>query len=172
MSTTTIPATPEFLTWQDVEKLMEHLVPQLTDVYDALLMITRGGIVPGGLIAEALDIRYILTAAVEFPGAGEPRMGWPTFLQFPSDPLLRDKHILVVDDIWENGRTITTVTGRVKAAGGIPHTAVLHYKPGTSLFKELGPDSYAAITDRFVVYPWEVNRGGTNPLRRSAPEPN
>ncbi len=171
MTAGTLPAIPEFLSWQDVEDLMTHLLPQLKDQYDALLMITRGGIVPGGLIAEALDLRYILTAAVEFPSTGEARMAWPTFLQFPSDPLLTGKHILVVDDIWENGRTISTVMGRVKAAGGFPHTAVIHYKPGTSLFREIGPDYYAAITDRFVVYPWEIERGPDR-TRYEAPPPN
>jgi uncharacterized protein len=171
MNTATMPAVPEFLSWQDVEELMQHLLPQLKDAYDALLMITRGGIVPGGLIAEALDLRYILTAAVEFPAVGEPRMAWPAFLQFPSDVLIKNKHVLIVDDIWENGRTITTVVGRVKAAGGTAHTAVLHYKPGTSLFRDLGPDFYAAITDRFVVYPWEVERGPDRG-QRAAPQRN
>lgn len=56
----------EILSWGDVEALMDHLLPQLRGPFDALLMITRGGIVPGGMIAEALDIKYILTAAVRF----------------------------------------------------------------------------------------------------------
>jgi hypoxanthine phosphoribosyltransferase len=154
-----------------VDKLVDHLLPQLRGPYDALLMITRGGIVPGGLIAEALDLRYILTAAVEFPEGGQPRLAWPTFLQFPGDALLKGKRVLVVDDIWENGRTITTVTGRIKAAGGLPQTAVLHYKPGTSLFKDAGPDFYAAVTDRFIVYPWEIERG-PDLVQASAPQPN
>ena len=162
---------PEFLTWQEVDKLIDHLVPQLTGHYDGLLMITRGGIVPGGLLAEALDIRFILTAAVEFATTSEPRLAWPNFLQFPEDALLVEKRILVVDDIWENGRTITTVTGRIQAAGGRPETAVLHFKPGNSLFRESGPNYYAAITDRFVVYPWETERG-RDLLRRSIPGPN
>ena len=171
MTSPTLPRPPEFLTWQDVDKLIDHLLPQLRGPYDALLMITRGGIVPGGLIAEALDIRYILTAAVEFPQGERPRLAWPTFLQFPNDSLLRDKHVLIVDDIWENGRTITTVTGRVKAGGGMPETAVLHYKPGTSLFKGTGPDHYAAVTDRFIVYPWEIERGPDH-IRSEKPQPN
>jgi uncharacterized protein len=169
--TSAMPSVPEFLSWQDVDRLIDQLVPQLRGPYDALLMITRGGIVPGGLIAEALDLRNLLTAAVEFPAGGESRFAWPTFLQFPNDTLLRDKRILLVDDIWENGRTISTVSGRVRAAGGTPETAVLHYKPGTGLFKNASPDFYAAITSRFVVYPWEIDRG-RNLVRSQPPAPN
>jgi uncharacterized protein len=159
MAFSQLPSPPEFLTWQDVDKLVDYLLPQLLDPFDALLMITRGGIVPGGLIAEALDIRYILTAAVEFSELGHSHLAWPTFLQFPDETLLRNKRVLIVDDIWSNGRTINTVRGRVQAAGGMPKTAVLHYKPGSSLFRETGPDHYAAVTDRFIIYPWEVQRG-------------
>jgi hypoxanthine phosphoribosyltransferase len=159
MTFSPLPSPPEFLTWQDVDKLVDYLLPQLLDPFDALLMITRGGIVPGGLIAEALDIRYILTAAVEFSELGHSHLAWPNFLQFPEETLLRNKRVLIVDDIWSNGRTITTVRGRVQAAGGNPKTAVLHYKPGSSLFREAGPDHYAAVTDRFIIYPWEVQRG-------------
>jgi uncharacterized protein len=171
MTVSPLPRAPEFLTWQDVDKLIDYLLPQLRGPYDALMMITRGGIIPGGLIAEALEIRYILTAAVEFPDVGQGRLAWPTFLQFPSDTLLRDRRVLVVDDIWSHGRTVTTVKGRVQAAGGIPETAVLHYKPGASLFRDSGPDYYAAITDRFIVYPWEVQRGPDRADSR-IPQPN
>jgi hypothetical protein len=171
MPVSRLPTASEFLTWQDVDKLIDYLLPQLRGPYEALMMITRGGIVPGGLIAEALDIRTILTAAVEFSAGSEARMAWPTFLQFPSDALLRGKRILVVDDIWAHGRTITTVRGRVQAAGGLPEAAVLHYKPGATLFKQAGPDYYAAITDRFIIYPWEAQRG-PDPVDARQLQPN
>ena len=171
MTIAPLAQSPEFLTWQDVEKLIDYLLPQLIGPYDGLLMVTRGGIIPGGMIAEALDIRYILTAAVEFSAVGEARLAWPTFLQFPGDALLRDRRVLVVDDIWTNGRTLTTIRGRINAAGGRPETAVLHYKPGSSLFREAGPDHYAAVTDRFIVYPWEVQRG-PDAIRSRVPQPN
>src|SRR5512136_2920871 len=122
MTFSQLPSSPAFLTWQDVDKLVDHLLPQLQGPYDALLVITRGGIVPGGLIAEALDIRYILTAAVEFSDVEHSRLAWPTFLQFPEGALLRDKHVLIVDDIWSHGRTITAVRGRVQLLGGKPET--------------------------------------------------
>lgn len=149
----------EVLSWSDVDRLIEELLPQFRGTYDALLMITRGGIVPGGVLCEALDIRYILTAAVEFHTGVQKRLAWPTFLQFPGDSLLRGRRILVVDDVWGSGRTIMTVKSRVEAAGAVPELAVLHYKPAESMFRDAAPDYYAAVTDAWIVYPWEIERG-------------
>jgi len=162
----------EVLTWEDVDALIDVLLPQFSHSFDALLMITRGGIVPGGIIAEALDIRYVLTAAVHFPNPQgvEKRLTWPTFLQFPEDALLRERRVLIVDDVWDDGRTIMTVRGRVEQAGAMPELAVLHYKPGQSLFPDHRPDYYAAITDKWIVYPWELRRGG-HFVRPIAPSP-
>jgi hypoxanthine phosphoribosyltransferase len=150
----------EVLTWNDVVCLVEHLMPQMEGVFDALLLITRGGIIPGGMMAERMDINYVLTAAVRFPAdLTDRRLAWPTFLQFPEDALLRGRRVLVVDDIWSGGETIMTVVGRVEMAGARAETAVLHYRPGSNFFKEAGPTYYAAITDALIVYPWEVGHG-------------
>jgi hypothetical protein len=149
----------EVLSWNDVDRLIEELLPQFRHTYDALLMITRGGIVPGGILSEALNIKHILTAAVEFHTGVQKRLAWPTFLQFPGDSLLRDRRILVVDDVWGSGRTIMTVKSRVETAGASPELAVLHYKPSESMFRDAAPDYFAAVTDAWVVYPWEIERG-------------
>src|SRR5215207_10663930 len=105
----------ELISWQDIDHLMDVLLPQFKDPFDAILMITRGGIVPGGLISEALDIKVVLTAAVAFPAGSESTklMAWPDFLQFPDETLLAGRQILVVDDVWGSGRTITAVKNRV-----------------------------------------------------------
>ena len=150
----------ELITWEDMDRLIDQLLPQFRREFTAMVMITRGGIIPGGMIAEALDINYILTAAVRFSTElTDKRMAWPTFLQFPEDALLQGRRVLIVDDIWGSGRTITTVIGRVEACGARAETAVLHYKPGDNLFKQTGPVYYAAITDAVIVYPWERGRG-------------
>jgi hypothetical protein len=147
------------LSWHDVDTLVDQLLAQITGTFDGLLMITRGGVIPGGLIAEALNIKHILTAAVEFPSGDLPRMlAWPTFLQFPEDELTRGRRILVVDDVWTRGRHIMTVRGRIESTGSIVETAVLHYKPHLSLFPNNKPTYYASVTDAFIVYPWEVER--------------
>jgi len=157
----------ERLTWDDVDALIDHLVPQFNHEFDGMVIITRGGIVPGGLLAAVLQIEHILTAAVDFPAEsdmeanrqGNRFLAWPQFLQFPEDSTLTAKRILIVDDVWGSGRTITAVKNRVSAAGGIPYTCVLHFNPYRNLFGNFRPDFYAAITDAYIVYPWESKRG-------------
>jgi uncharacterized protein len=153
----------EVLTWRDVEVLIDHLVPQFDEEFDAMVLITRGGIIPGGILAERLGLTHILTAAVDFPAQTEMEkaklMAWPQFIQFPEDRLLRDRRTLVVDDVWGSGRTITSVRHRISGAGGTPFTCVLHFNPYRNLFGSARPEYYAAITDAHIVYPWEINLG-------------
>lgn len=153
----------ELLTWEDVDRLIDHLIPQFKTIFDAMMIITRGGIVPGGMLCEALNIQNVLTAAVDFPFEDERQtaklLAWPEFIQFPQDSQLNERLVLVVDDVWGSGRTITAVKNRVTAARGIPATCVLHYNPYRSLFSQAEPDFYAAITDAHIVYPWEIDRG-------------
>src|SRR5438876_5941691 len=95
------PIRHELLTWSDVDELVDVLLPQLRSAghFDALIMITRGGLVPGGLISEALGINYILTAAVDFPSqmgrTAASLAAWPSFLQFPEDHLIAGRRTLI-----------------------------------------------------------------------------
>ncbi|OQY84482.1 MAG: hypothetical protein B6D40_05345 [Anaerolineae bacterium UTCFX3] len=158
----------ELISWEDVDRLIDHLIPQFRREFTAMVMITRGGIVPGGLLAQAMDITHVLTAAVNFPaqivGEQAKLMAWPEFLQFPADDLLRGRPILIVDDVWGSGRTMAAVKNRVSAAGGFPETCVLHFNPYRNLFGGARPDYYAAVTDAFIIYPWEIQRGGDEVL--------
>jgi hypoxanthine phosphoribosyltransferase len=153
----------EILSWGDVDELIDILLPSIRAIgtFQGMIMITRGGVIPGGMLAEVLEIQHLLTAAVDFPAKAQQAalMEWPSFLQFPDDSLVRDRRILIVDDVWGSGRTSIAVRERVIAAGGTAFTCVLHYNPYRSLFKKDKPDFFGATTDTFVVYPWEVDRG-------------
>jgi hypoxanthine phosphoribosyltransferase len=149
----------EQVSWDEVIRLIDHLIVQFEHEFKTMLVITRGGIVPGGLLAERMGLQDILTAAVNFPAMlDNPRdnmLVWPTFLQFPDDELLRGKRILVIDDVWGSGRTSTAVKNKVSAAGGMPFTSVLHFNPNRNLFGSTRPDYFAASTDAYIIYPWE-----------------
>lgn len=146
-----------YLNWHDVEELVSKVVMQLNTPYDALLLIARGGIIPGGMIAEALRMKDLLTASVLVPNnpGVKAEMSWPRFLQFPADPVIHGKKILLIDNIWDRGRTIVTVKSRVESAGGFAETAVLHWKQRQSLFRDEKPTFYGAKTEDWILYPWQ-----------------
>lgn len=155
----------EVLSWTDVDKLIDYLVPQIHGRFDSMVIITRGGIIPGGMLAEALNITYILTASVRFPADfpgmpihPEDKFAVPEFLQFPDPELLEGRRVLVVDDVWTRGRNIVTVANQIDASGGKPETCVLHYKPKMSLYPGMTPTYYSQVTDAYIVYPWELDR--------------
>ena len=109
----TAPQQPrrEVISWEEVDRLIDHLIPQFKREFTAMIMVTRGGVIPGGMLAEAMDITHILTAAVDFPAQSASEkaklMVWPQFIQFPADDKLRGRPTLIVDDVWGSGRTIT-----------------------------------------------------------------
>jgi len=140
--------------WDDLDELVGRLADRVGTDYDVVLAITRGALVPAGMLSYRLGLRNILVAAVAFyDDAGQPAEQ-PTFFQFPADPLLHDRRVLIVDEVWDTGTTIAAVVERVVMAGGRPTTAVLHYKPTRSKVS-IVPDHHVVATDEWVVYPFK-----------------
>lgn len=153
----------EIISWREVSKLASLIVPQFETVFDSILMVSPSGVIPGGILAAASGISELLIAKVEFPPDSdlEPTklFSWPTFIYFPDDDLLRDKKVLVVNNAWGSGRTTWAIHKQVESAGGIACTCVLHYNPYRNLLK-YHPDFYAAITDAYIIYPWDIDQTG------------
>lgn len=151
--------TKRYLSWEEIQRLVDYLIREhLTDQYDAMLVITRGGMVPGCLISEKLNLRNILVAAVVYYTDVDRTLDKPIFLQFPSDTLLDGKRLLVVDDVWDSGRTVVAVKERLNVVNCYYKVAVLHYKPTRSRYHEDGPDFYGETTADWLVYPWDRER--------------
>jgi len=148
-----------YLTWPEVESLVGNIVESIRNdnvTFDEMLVVARGGLIPAGLISKRLDIRNIVTASVLFnPNSTNDE----TFLQFPDESCLNDKKILIVDDVWNTGRTITNIKNKIIAANGKPVTAVLHYKPKNSIISNDAPDYVGEkVFDNWIMYPWDSNR--------------
>jgi len=146
-----------YLSWEDLEELIAQLIFKLNTPYDTILAVARGGIIPAGMIAEALHMRNVQTAAVTFPEVPmqNSEFHWANFVQFPEERLLKGRKVLIVDNLWSQGRTMNSILGRVEAAGAYPETAVLHWKATSSLYPDKEPDHYVQITERFIHYPWQ-----------------
>lgn len=150
-----VTATREIVTWDDVAMMCRTLASRLAaERFDAILGIARGGLVPAALLAQELALRDVLVASVA-SYEGERRGDTLHFLEFPPDQAVVGRRILVVDDIWDSGRTAELVRRRILEAGGQPIIAVLHYKPEASHFPDRRPDYSVEDTDAWIQYPWE-----------------
>ena len=144
----------DIVSWSDLDDLVVALAGKVGADYDVMLVISRGGLVPAGMLAYRLGIRDVLvTSVVAYDDAGS--MGVPQVLTFPEDDALRGRRVLIMDEVWDTGLTISAVTERVRAAGGEPTIAVLHYKPTRSRVSGT-PDHFAHETAAWVVYPYKA----------------
>jgi hypothetical protein len=146
---------PLVLTWEELDGLVARLADEVGRDHDLVLAITRGGLVPAGMLAYRLALREILVAGAEFyrdEGGTHPA---PVIGHFPDASLLAGQRVLVVDEVWETGETMTEVLARVRAAGGVAVSAVIHYKPGRSRVAS-APDHWAATVDGWVTYPYKA----------------
>ncbi|RLT26188.1 MAG: phosphoribosyltransferase [Chloroflexi bacterium] len=146
------------LTWAELNEHVEALALQIQALPadqrpDAILAISRGGLVPGAMLAYRLGIRDLLIAVAEhYDAAG--RRPEPTIARMPSDESLKGRSILIVDEVWESGRTLALVAERARAAGATVRTAVVHHKPGKSEVPG-APDLFAALADGWITYPYK-----------------
>ena len=146
------------LTWEELNAHVEALALQIQALPadqrpDAILAISRGGLVPGAMLAYRLGIRDLLIAVAEhYDAAG--RRPEPTITRMPSDESLKGRSILIVDEVWESGRTLQRVAEAAEAAGAAVRIAVLHYKPSQSETTRT-PDHYAETATGWVIYPYK-----------------
>ena len=78
----------------------------------------------------------------------------PTITRMPSAESLKGRSILIVDEVWESGRTLALVAERARAAVATVRTAVVHHKPGKSEVPG-APDFFAALADGWITYPYK-----------------
>lgn len=156
------------LDWNDVAALSRALAAELVATrFDTLLAVSRGGLVPAAMLAQLLGMRDVSLASVA-SYEGEERGDALVFYHFPRPEDLAGRRVLVVDDVWDSGRTAVAVRDRVRAAGGRPTLAVLHFKPDSSVFPGQEPEHFVESTDAWIVYPWEALAPGREP--GTAPE--
>ena len=147
------------VTWDDLDRLVAELAERLAAAPepDVVLAISRGGLVPAGMLGYRMGWRDMLLAPVVAYDDESGFRGKADFLQFPSDKHVAGKTVLVIDEVWDSGTTIAAVSTRIREAGGTPVTAVLHYKPGRSRV-DIVPDHFIVETNDWVLYPFKAGK--------------
>ena len=150
------------LSWEDVAESSRILAEKVAAgpvVHDVILAITRGGLIPAGMMSHILGIRDVASVALErYHGRTPSRI---RVLRAPDWRVFRGKSVLIVDEIVEEGVTMEYVRRSLSEADVPLSTAVLYHKG-----KSANPDYFAHCVPPalWVAFPWET-------LSRAAAEP-
>ncbi|GBF08433.1 purine phosphoribosyltransferase [Aeropyrum pernix] len=142
------------LSWRDIEDAVRDVADKIVGSGfepDVIVGILRGGIVPALLLADALGVKNIGVMEIKLytsVGVRKPR----PFLRQPLVIEVKDRNVLVVDDVSDSGLTLQHAIEAVDLY--LPaqvKTATLYIKPWTNLV----PDYYSRSLDKWIVFPWE-----------------
>ncbi|RLG60036.1 phosphoribosyltransferase [Candidatus Geothermarchaeota archaeon] len=142
------------LTWNDIVKLSIELTEKIIESGfkpDVIVGVMRGGWVVAKIVEDLLGVQEIASLEIKFyKGIGE-KAERPILTQ-PLVVDIRDKKVLVVDDVADSGRTLQTATEIVRLHGAREvKTATLYVKPWSIII----PDYYSGTTTAWIVFPWE-----------------
>jgi hypoxanthine phosphoribosyltransferase len=155
------------MTWDELGIGVRALADQVAaDAWrpDIILGIARGGLLVGGAIAYALDVKNTFTMNVEFYTGIDERLEMPMILPPVPDLVdLGEARVLVADDVADTGQTLVLVKEFLTGKVGEARVAVLYEKPGSVVNCEY----VWRRTDRWIDFPWSVEA----PVSWPAPAP-
>ena len=150
-----INRTYRHLSWAQVESACLFIYNNMIrDGYapNAIIALLRGGVIPGRIFSDFFDILldFFALDVKMYDGIGIKKEE-AEIKAFYGD--VHDKKILIVDDIWDSGKTMQAVLQ--KLGHEEVTTATLFWKETA----EQKPNYYAEISkeNEWVIFPWESN---------------
>lgn len=147
----------EVLTWELFGLASRELAQAVADsgfAPDVVLGIARGGLVPAGALAYALDCKSLFTMNVEFYTGVGTTLDEPVILPPILDATELDGlTVLVVDDVADSGKTLELVHGFCRDHASEVRTAVLYEKPASVI----RADYTWRYTDLWINFPWSTD---------------
>jgi len=126
---------------------------------DEVVAISRGGLTLGHLLTDLLRVpisTFTIQSYTDIREQGEVKITKP--LTTP----IYDKHVLLVDDVSDSGKTIQRALEYLKTQQPKNVTTLtMFYKPH-SVFK---PDYYAQETSAWILFPYEPTEMITNMMK-------
>lgn len=143
-----------YVNWEKLHSLVAKLALAVNRDYIPQVVVgaLRGGYVVARILSDFLGVEELAVLGVKFyKGVGE--RGEKPVITVPVVHDVKDKAVLVVDDVADTGRTLETAVADLRLRGARSvKTAVLFLKPRSIVI----PDFYVEVTDSWVVFPWEV----------------
>lgn len=144
----------EILGWDQFGEAARELTQQVIDSGfepEILLSITRGGLLPAGAIAYALDNKNLHIINVEFYTGVDERLPEPVFLPpLPATNYLDGQRVLIIDDVADTGETLRMVRDFCDKFASESRVAVMYEKPHSVI----ACDYVWKRTDKWIAFPW------------------
>jgi hypoxanthine phosphoribosyltransferase len=146
----------EALTWELFGSASRELAQAVADdgfEPDLILAIARGGLFVAGALGYALDVKNLHVMNVEFYTGVDQRLDLPVMLPpVPNVVDLRQKRVLVADDVADTGATLKLVRDFCADHVSEVRCAVVYEKPRS----EVKCEHVWRRTDRWIDFPWSV----------------
>jgi xanthine phosphoribosyltransferase len=134
------------LSWHDISTITQKLSASLQQLapFTQMIAVTRGGLVPAGLLAHHLNIKNIQTINVE-----SYRDTTQGAVQFLGDKQHSLERCLVVDELVDTGKTLAAIRALFPNAV----LATLYAKPLGKPFVDVFVEEVPQET--WLSFPWE-----------------
>ena len=159
----------EVPTWDQIYDMLLNLADKIREDHfhpDVIVGISRGGWPPARVMSDLLGKPELANVRVEFYSGIAETKSEPIISQ-PVSTSVRDKDVLVMDDVADTGKSLRLVKDCVEKEGARSiKIATIYYKP----WSEIVPDYYEKETTRWVVFPWERKETVRNVIKKCAKE--
>jgi hypoxanthine phosphoribosyltransferase len=147
----------EILSWSSIVKDVKRLSGLIKDSgfkIDIAVAIARGGLIPARILSDYLSIRDLTAIKVEHWGTAAMRTE-KAVLKYPLNADIRDKNVLLVDDITDTGDTLRVSTEYLKSFEPRDiRTAVIIHKTCSATT----PDYLVRKVQKWkwIIFPWHI----------------
>jgi hypoxanthine phosphoribosyltransferase len=120
--------------------------------FDRLITLSKGGWPMSVALVDFLKIKAVASIGVKFYAGIGQTLAQPMIYQSLPDSV-KGERVLLFDDVADTGGSLTFTVEQLKKQGVASVTTAALLKKPTSSFI---PDFYAAETDAWIIFPWEV----------------
>lgn len=137
---------------------------------DVMVVLWRGGAPVGITVHEyfvykGLPCEHTVIKCASYEGLRQgPRLDIGISEEMLA-PVSAGRRVVIIDDVFDTGRTAVRVRDLLVARGADVRIATLYWKPGENL-TESHPDYHVHKTERWVVFPHELDGLTSDEIRR------
>ena len=136
-------------TYHETAQKLAATVLDHTEPIDQIVAISRGGLTLGHLLTDLLRIPISIITIQSYT---DIQTSGEAILTAKLQNSIKHKHILLVDDVSDSGKTMRRAIKYVTRAGAKKVTTVtMFYKP-RSVYR---PDYFARLTTKWIIFPYE-----------------